>query len=240
MTLFGEAFAPIYNDECAYWGPHVGPLLLREAGRSGPPPGNWLDLCCGAGSLLKIVCEHGYDATGLDLSGPLLRYARVNAPRARLLRADVRTFAFGCRFDVITCMFDSLNYLPAREDVATVFTRTREHLADGGLFAFDVNTFGGLRPGWERSSVVHGEDRVLINETSFDTAGRLHCRITGFVKTGDSYRRFDEQHVQLGYSAARMKFMLGRAGFRFTVRDGHTLGRRRRKSSRLLYLCRAR
>jgi hypothetical protein len=88
--------------------------------------------------------------------------------------------------------------------------------------------------------VVHGEDRVLINESSFDAAGRLHCRITGFVKDGERYRRFDEQHVQLGYSAARMKKMLGGAGFRFTVRDGHTLGRARRRSSRLLYLCRPR
>jgi hypothetical protein len=34
---------------------------------------------------------------------------------------------------------------------------SRRHLADGGLFVFDVNTFEGLRDGWRGAAVKREE-----------------------------------------------------------------------------------
>jgi len=80
---------------------------------------------------------------------------------------------------------------------------------------------------------------VLINETSFDERRKLgFCRITGFVRQGKLWRRFEEEHAERGYEPEEIDGLLARVGFCFTAFDGHSLGRPRKDSPRLLYLCR--
>jgi hypothetical protein len=49
------------------------------------------------------------------------------------------------QFDVVICMFDTLNHVMTMDGWLAVFERAYEHLSDGGLFIFDVNTTGRLR-----------------------------------------------------------------------------------------------
>ncbi len=62
--------------------------------------------------------------------------------------------------------------------------------------------------------------------------------ITGFVKEGELYRRFQEEHCQRGYSGEEIERFLADAGFSFNKYDGHTVGRAGKRSERLLYVCR--
>jgi SAM-dependent methyltransferase len=198
----------------------------------------WLDVCCGAGSLLKFVCESGFSAVGLDISRDQLRYARKNAPSAAVVRADVRTFSLRRKFDVITCMFDSLNYLTEKKDLKRAFRAVRRHLNADGLFIFDVNTFDGLQDQWCRASVVRGTKCVAIIETSFDAKKALgRCLITGFIKEGRRYRRFEEAHIERGYRPREIEDLLARVGFAFKKYDGNSLSRAKKRAARLLYLC---
>ncbi len=52
------------------------------------------------------------------------------------------------RFDVVFCVFDTLNHLPSLAAWREMFARVHEHLADGGLFFVDVNAVGRLRRLW--------------------------------------------------------------------------------------------
>jgi ubiquinone/menaquinone biosynthesis C-methylase UbiE len=76
-----------------------------------------LDVCCGQGTLAEHFLEHGYRVTGIDLSEPMLAFARQNlreqlhAGRARLVRADATSFTVDERFGLATSTFDSLNML---------------------------------------------------------------------------------------------------------------------------------
>ena len=58
MTVYGKDFAAIYNDKWAMWGPRMWPFLAEKVEKRVPDAKTWLDLCCGAGSLLKLVCEN--------------------------------------------------------------------------------------------------------------------------------------------------------------------------------------
>lgn len=240
-TLYGKDFASIYNEKWAYWGPRMWPFLDRIVRRAKPNAAAWLDLCCGTGSLLKLAAENGFTVTGVDISPDQLRHARRNVPEAQLICGDIRTQLARGPFDVATCMFDSLNYLTASRDLAGVFRSVRRSLSHGGIFVFDMNTFEGLEDGWCRTSATHDPKMSLIIETSFDPVrARGRCLITGFIKTGASYRRFQEEHFERGYRAAEIETLLVKAGFSFKKYDGDSLGRPRKRSGRLLYVCRKR
>lgn len=238
MSIYGKEFAAVYSDRWAFWGAKMWPFLSKLVAAHKPEAQTWLDLCCGAGSLLKFVCDGGFSAVGLDISSHQLRYARKNAPRAKLVRSDVRSFSLPRKFDVVTCLFDSLNYLTRKRDLLRVFRRVRRHLNKGGLFAFDMNTFEGLQDHWCKISVTRERGRTIIVETSFDAKKVLgRCLITGFVKQGRSYRRFEEEHIERGYRAAEIEELLERAAFAYGKYDGARLSRARTRSGRLVYLC---
>jgi SAM-dependent methyltransferase len=156
-----------------------------------PAAGSLLELGCGTGAVLAGLAP-GLAVTGLDRSAQMLEIAADTVPAARLVQADMTAFSLPERFDVAICVFDTLNHLPAFDAWLSLFDRVAEHLADGGLFVFDVNTAGRLRrlrgaPAYfdefERNLVlmtVRAEDDCLslwetrIFEHQHDDIYRLH------------------------------------------------------------------
>jgi SAM-dependent methyltransferase len=113
-------------------------------GRHRPDARTLLELGCGTGAILAGLAP-GLAVTGLDRSPEMLAIAAARVPAAQLVQADMTAFSLPARFDVVICVFDTLNHLPSRQDWLVLFDRVYEHLADGGLFVFDVNTAGRLR-----------------------------------------------------------------------------------------------
>jgi len=238
VNTYGPLFSRVYDREWAFWAEHLWPFLSAKVGETCPRARTWLDLCCGGGHLLKRICEAGYLGVGLDLSPHQLTFARRNAPAAKLVHADVRAFEFRMRFDVITCTFDSLNYLTQPQDLAGVFARAARHLAEGGLFIFDMNVFEGLQDAWNRTSTIScGADRLTVT-TSFDPETAIgRALITGFAVEGDTSPTFVEEHIERGYRAHEVEEMLTAEGFAFEKLDGHSLEPPEERSARLLYVC---
>ncbi len=237
--IYGKDFAAVYDRKWTFWGPKMWAFLAPVVRRCAPHARTWLDLCCGTGSLLRLVKRDGFVTTGVDGSRHQIRLARRNLPGVELVVQDVRRLSLGCKFDVITCMFDSLNYLTTRQDLLKAFRGARRHLAPRGIFAFDMNTFEGLDDSWRRTSVMRDRDLTLVIENSFEPKSALGCcLITGFIRTKTGYRRFQEEHIERGYRAREIEQLLSRAGFQFTKYDGNSLGHPRKRSGRLLYVCR--
>ncbi len=238
MTLYGKDFAEVYNDKWAFWGPKMWAFLSGIVAKKALNAKNWLDLCCGTGSLLKPVCKNGFTATGVDISEHQIKHARNNAPSANFYVEDIRNISFSQKFDVISCMFDSLNYLKNKRDLLKVFNRVKFHLSKTGLFVFDMNTFEGLQDGWCRISTTYESDLTLIVETSFNPKKAIgRCLITGFLGEGKLYRKFQEEHIERGYRAKEIESLLKKAGFSFKKHDGNSFNRPKKRSGRLLYIC---
>lgn len=127
-----------------------------------------LELGCGTGSVLAGLSRVP-SQTGLDRSAAMLAVARQKLPRARLVEGHIESFHLAARFDVILCVYDTINHLLDFAQWEKLFDRVGEHLASGGLFIFDVNTIGKLRllgdsPPW----VLDFEGNVLITDVEFD------------------------------------------------------------------------
>src|SRR4029453_19559621 len=59
--------------------------------------------------------------------------------RVKLRHGDMRLARLGRRFDLVTCPFNAFLHLYTRSDVELFLARVRDHLAPGGVFAFDVS-----------------------------------------------------------------------------------------------------
>ena len=238
--VYGRDFARIYNDDwTGITEKTIWPFVAETVTRRVKHARSWLDLCCGTGALLARVCQAGYEAVGLDRSPHQLKYARQNAPAAKLVRAEASRFSLGRKFDVITCMFDSLNYLTRKKDLLCALRSARRHLAPAGCFVFDVNTFEGLQDVWCRTWATHRPNRTLILASSFNPKNALgHTLITGFLRQGKLYRKFQEDHIERGYRTAEVDDLLARAGFSSNKYDGRDFRRTRKRSPRVYYVCR--
>jgi SAM-dependent methyltransferase len=118
--------------------------ILAYIGRHRPGATSLLELGCGTGAILGGLAS-SVTVTGLDRSPEMLAIAAERVPAARLVRADMTSFRLPLTFDVVICVFDTLNHLAAFDAWLALFDRVHEHLASGGLFIFDVNTTGRLR-----------------------------------------------------------------------------------------------
>ena len=133
-----ERWAPFYDamrgDEAAQVA-YLRALIEKHH----PAAETLLELGCGTGSVLEAL-QARYTVTGVDLSPQMLRIAKTKVPQARLLRKDATTVALGETFDVVVCVADVVNHLRPFRAWEALFARAYDHLADGGIFIFDMNT----------------------------------------------------------------------------------------------------
>ncbi len=102
-----------------------------------------LELGSGTGSVLKGLSKH-YQVTGIELSPEMLKLARQKVPQATLHHGDITTFKLTQAFDVILCVYDTINHLITFNEWELVFKQAYKHLKENGLFIFDINTLGRL------------------------------------------------------------------------------------------------
>ncbi|MBE6137157.1 MAG: class I SAM-dependent methyltransferase [Erysipelotrichaceae bacterium] len=106
------------------------------------PGDNVLDLACGTGTLCTMLKLKGFDAEGLDLSETILEIGRekmkVNHLNFPLHHADMTNFNLNKKFNMITCFFDSVNFLKDIKEVYKMFDCASAHLKDNGYFIIDI------------------------------------------------------------------------------------------------------
>jgi SAM-dependent methyltransferase len=203
-----EHFARFYDRAMDDPGPR-GARVLGSIERHLPGATSVLELGCGTGSILNQLTALPA-LTGMDRSPEMLAVASTKVPRARLLLGDIGEFWLGERFDVVICVFDTLNHLLTFEAWQTMFETVHAHLVDGGLFIFDVNTIGELRRlGEEPPWVFDFDGNVLIMDVALieDGLSDWDIRIFEHVR-GDWFTLHHERIGELGVRLGRIKAAL--------------------------------
>ena len=180
-----------------------------------PAARSLLELGCGTGALLAEFAK-SLEVTGVDRSPEMLVIAADRVPSARLVQADMTSFSLAARFDVVICMFDTLNHLPDFQSWRALFERVHEHLVDDGLFIFDVNTAGRLRRLDGGPAYLDEFDGNMVVMTVQSAGGWLSLWRTRIFERlhDDVFRLHDERILELGVPLAELRAAL--AG-RFTL-----------------------
>jgi cyclopropane fatty-acyl-phospholipid synthase-like methyltransferase len=107
--------------------------IRRLIRRHNPKARTLLELACGTGAILKILAE-SYDVAGLDISPHVLALARKKLPHVAFHRKDMIKFELATKFNVIICVFDSINHVLKFTDWQKIFRNVARHLEEDGLF----------------------------------------------------------------------------------------------------------
>jgi len=188
-----------------------------------PKTGSLLDLACGEGSFALEMAKKGWQVAGIDQSEEMLRLARHRATESGVQidfkLQDMRDFAIDDQVDLVTCWFDSLNYLLRIEDVQSAFTKVQQALKPGGWFIFDMNTIYGLAVDWQKQKCYvqqETDDLLELHQTTYDFEKRMATmRITWFVRNELIWQKYEEIHFERAYSVEKVKNALVAAGFSF-------------------------
>ena len=159
-----------------------------------------LELGCGTGSILKYL-QDVYEVSGLDISGKMLSVARKKVPRVKLFRQDMVGFRIDGRFDVIFCVFDSINHVRRFSDWKKVFAGVRRHLSPGGCFIFDINTQRKLERHISEPPWVHRFERnLLIIDVTALPSGGSNWNVKVFEhRNGSRYTLHEEDIVEVSF-----------------------------------------
>jgi len=210
--IYGE-FAGIYDAEMASFRFYDRWKSLFERLRL--PGRRAIDLACGTGAIARELAGRGWEVEGVDASAAMLAEARARGggEAIRWTLGDIRTFEARRPVDLVTCAFDSLNYLLDPGDVKEVFRRAAAHLEPGGHFLFDALTPRGMKDDWGGGvRVRRGEGWFGTWESRFE-APFSRLRMTYFVRRPDGFwRRWEEEHTERGYRPADLKSWLRAAG----------------------------
>ena len=233
MTEPYEVLATLYD--LAGWGDFAERMADRVLALAAEH-GLWeiyhiVDVACGTGIAVAKFAQAGYRVTGVDRSPQMLAQARKRVAEAGLqgitfVEADMRHFALDQQADLVTCMYDSLNYLLEEADLAAAFRCVAAALRDGGLYIFDMNTIFGLAEGWGSRDFIRfdTDDRFIVSRTRWDHETLTNTLVFhGFIRQGQLWERFAETHVQRGYPVAEIRTLLEQVGLRvLAIYDAHT------------------
>lgn len=209
---FGTVYDMIGHDRFSI---RMAEYTLEILKRFKVEPHDALDLCCGTGSAVRVFADQGIAMCGLDRSPQMLAIARqklqdrhVKLYRQELPRFEIKKATSGKRssvqqFDLVTCFFDSLNYLRNERQLRATFKAVRRHLRPGGWFIFDMNTPYHLKTVFTDQKPYAGvNDSVawIFRNGSANTPDAADLMLTFFVKRGKRWVRFDEIHRERAYS----------------------------------------
>ncbi len=193
-----------------------------------PNPGRLLDVACGEGSFALAMTKSGWQVTGIDQSDEMLRLAKHRAHQAKMdihfVKQDMRFLDFNDQFDLATCWFDSLNYMLTKDDLQSTFNNIARALKPGGWFVFDMNTTYGLAVQWQKERCyVQQEtpDLLELHRTSYDFENhKATLKITWFIREGEIWQKFEEEHVERAFSLQEIEECLQYAGFNTIYKFG--------------------
>jgi SAM-dependent methyltransferase len=224
------------------------PYLRKVLRRYRLQKGRIAELACGTGTLAIALSQQGYQVVGVDRSKAMLQVARDKARQAgaavTFLHQDIRRLSLDEPMDLVTCFFDSMNYLLSYGDLVKTFCRVHRALQPGGLFIFDMNTPMGLASHWDAHDGSRDlGDIAIIGSSQYDPKAMLGTiRITVFRKitsggVSSLYEKFTEVHTERAYPADEVRGALQEGRLKpLASYDCMTFRKPNKATGRILYV----
>ena len=239
---YGE-FAKIYdeliNEDINY--DNMVNKILKVCKENNIEFNNYLDIACGTGNVTVRLAKSFKEVYAVDLSEDMLREAyekfRKDKIKGRIICQNMASLSLNKKFDLITSVLDSTNYITEEEDLISYLEGVKEHLNDDGIFIFDINSYYKLSEVLGNNIYTYNEEDVFYTwENSFED-NLVSMFLTFFVKKGELYERFEEEHLERAYSEEFIEESLHKCGLKVISKyNGYTEERVHEKSERIMYI----
>ena len=202
---------------------------------------DYLDIACGTGNVTVRIAKHFKNIYGVDLSEDMLNEAfdklKSNKIRGKIICQDMTSLSLNKKFDLITSVLDSTNYITDVEGLKNYFCGVHEHLKDNGLFIFDINSYYKLSEILGNNIYTYSEEEVFYTWENVFEDNLLSMFLTFFVKKGDLYERFEEEHLERAYTEKELEKELEKANLEILAKfDGYTENYVQANTERIVYI----
>ena len=202
---------------------------------------DYLDIACGTGNVTIRVAKYFKNIYGVDLSEDMLREAFDKFKEARIkgkiICQDMTELSLNKEFDLITSVLDSTNYITDLNDLQNYFNGVYTHLKSNGLFIFDVNSYYKLSEILGNNIYTYSEEDVFYTWENVFEDNLLSMFLTFFVKKGDLYERFEEEHLERAYTEKELEKELEKANLEVLAKfDGYTENDVQANTERIVYV----
>ena len=126
---------------------------------------NILEIGCGTGQLARRFLRDGYGYTGIDVSMPMLEYARKELPPHHFHQMDMRDIKLPFTFDGVIITARSISYILTNKDVMATFKSVKRVLKEGGVLIFDFIDARSFIPSIKEGETISHE--VVIDKIKY-------------------------------------------------------------------------
>ena len=191
-------------------------FIKELLGKKSLEPELILEMACGTGGLTEKLARD-YKIHAFDLSDDMLSVCenKIRSKNLKLFKQNMVGFSAPASYDAIFSVGDSLNYVTDEKDFEAAIKSSYDHLKDGGIFIFDLNTeykFKNIPP----VTVDEVEDVLYIWENIYDEEEKLNTYGVNFFRNikDNDYKRFYEEHLERAYDLSFVKNLLEKTGFK--------------------------
>lgn len=237
-------FAYIYDRlmtsdvDYAAWCDYLERLFCRH----GCMPRSICEFACGTGNLTAQFAKKGYETTALDVSNDMIKVAmtKKQLKKTTLIIGDMTEFETITPYDAIVCILDGMNYIIEPKRLLKTFKNAMKAIDKDGMFVFDLSTRYKLKNVIGNNIFINSEYDVFYSWQNryIEKYSLSEMLLNFFVKEGDLYSRFEEHHIQRGYSEAEIRILLKKAGFKnVATYDALTFEAPKEDSERIVFAC---
>jgi len=176
-----------------------------------------LDVGCGSGDFLYQIDRafKPQKSLGIDLSLNMVNMAKENGVTAENIElCDIKD-----SFDVITAVFDMVNYLNS-DELKSFLKCISNSLNSGGYFLCDINTLYGFEEVAVGAFSIDDKDRFLAIDSEFENNIYI-SEFTLFEKYNGCYKKSKETIKQYYHTSKDIEDIL--SNFKLLENNGVTL-----------------
>ena len=160
-----------------------------------------LELACGTANVSSRFVIAKAEVDACDISIQMLENAWNKKIKPNLYQASLTDPIPGRDYDLILCLFDSINYLTRGSQIRTCLAEVAKALAVGGLFIFDISTLLNSMENFSNTcDWTKYPDARMVHEAFYEMGQRRQIsRLSLFKRNGASYSLQEEEHQQKVY-----------------------------------------
>ncbi len=206
----------MYDVEYDQWACYIIELIKEQSGNTSQ---GLLEYACGTGNITIELLKEGFDIVALDNQEAMLSATgeklRKQGYNAKLVCADMVDFKLTKKVSTAVCACDGVNYILTKQKLKTFFNNVYRNLEEAGAFLFDISSEYKLKEVLADEFFYDDSDeQTLFWQNSYDFSKKMiYMDITLFINKVDSYKRYDEQHIQKAWNEQEIIELLSEIGF---------------------------
>jgi len=176
-----------------HWSKYITTIIRKHY----PSAKKILDVGCGTGAFIYELTKFGFEIDGCDPSPAMLEIAKKKNPSRNFWKDQLPELREFCtkEYQVICCLYDTLNYLSTIDIVTKAIQRIYALLPEEGLFIFDVVSESLCQRYFHLSNEQEIlDDKYAYSRKSFYDKKHLQQINEFYIYTPDGI--FQERHVQ--------------------------------------------